>query len=228
MNKNKIRLILDSSVLEPIKFSIRGKLIQVELLQDFQNKTNTKIEIPSEIYKENFDGYVQIPLLGEDAPKENSTIQEEHLMMDDSRVTTMSKYNEGMSFHIVSVGDVRDIPMQVEESSQWKKLSNPDKACYYALNTYIDQGESAIVVANDKDLRFCASLCDLPNIGSTSLLAAMVLCDLISSQKGSGIYYSWKRTDPQWVLPRNEPFSVALNIEKQRKQKQELIWKNYE
>jgi len=86
------------------------------------------------------------------------------------------------------------------------------------------------VFSNDWHLRKqCVSYEGVDVYGTCSMLAGMVITEVISYQKGSFIYYEWFHQNPRWIPPeritrRKLRFGEVLSIERERVNNGKSFW----
>lgn len=215
MNKNKKYLVWDASAWEPYKFAIKNAYLSNDNIQEFQKIMKLEFYLTKEMKEEGSFSHSVQPDFFTSSPSATSSTMSQVYYLNDSGTITEEKCFNGAEFVINPIIDSR-MPQQRlwQSSNTWTKLSKADKSCQEISEILIDNGESAIVIANEKNLRKQLSLSGLPFKGSFAILADMVILNIISSQKGTKLYYKWKDYDPQWVPSRDLTFKQILDWEK--------------
>ena len=143
-----------------------------------------------------------------------------------------SRTQEDLSGYRNSGTYVQQIPLW-ESSSYWKKISSfqPDLSVVNLSRLLYEKEYIFSVLVNDWYLRQQLLLEGQSIIGSSALLAEMVLSDIISCQKGSFIYYNiWQQANSKFLPNKNNftkekyEFKEILQLARNKKQSRRNIF----
>jgi len=113
-----------------------------------------------------------------------------------------------------------------EESKYWKKLDEVDKSLIYAQRILTSNTTNTTTrvasLVNAEDLRNQHNIEGFEVYGSASMLAGMCLKGIISFQKATFLYYTWRKIDKRWTPQIS--FREVLEIEKERFKKGTSFW----
>ncbi len=103
-------------------------------------------------------------------------------------------------------------------------LSRTDRAAYELNAAFTYDSQVTISLVNDAALRREHAKQNLRVVGSSGLLAAMVVNDAIPRQKAASIYTIWFRKDKKWV-PQNMSFEAVMRQEQARSRSVNYFWR---
>jgi len=146
--------------------------------------------------------------------------------------TSNSRTQEDLSGYGNSDTSVRQISLW-ESSPHWKEISSSqsDLSIVNLSRLLYEKKYIFSVLVNDWHLRQQLLLEGQSIIGSSALLAEMVLSDIISCQKGSFIYYNiWQQADSKFLPNKNNftkekyEFKEILQLARNKKQNRRNIF----
>jgi membrane-bound inhibitor of C-type lysozyme len=237
-NMQKKVLIVDTSGIDPISYSISTKQLQLNLVHSFLNyagitlKTSYKCATKEFTYEYNRQGDLLVESISEDS-KTCVNIGVVYMSYNGGFSTTWN----GLGCVKIDVIDSSALEISTtncqtlwKTSIQWQnEMSQVDKSLINVAE--LIQTENRAILSNDYQVRVQCQNDGIKAYGTCSLLAGMTLANVISFQKGTSIYSNWVNKDRKWV-PKNRitketiTFKEILDIEKERIKNGLSFWIN--
>lgn len=230
--ENKI-LALDTSGIDPIRFSLKKNEIQINKLQDFFKQASIVAVTSYECVSQEFvyDHNRQQNMFVESLSNSSSTFEKNSIFL-----------NPNGDFYKTSQG--HDLQVNINNSqyeeistiniwkctSQWSnEMSEEDKSLIKLKEDY--KNISYAILTNDYNFRQQCEFEGINVYGTCSMLAGMVLSDTINYQKGTCIFKSWSEKEKKWIpselkTKRKLSFKEILEIEKNRIKEGRSFWIN--
>ncbi|NTU66811.1 MAG: hypothetical protein HGB08_02690 [Candidatus Moranbacteria bacterium] len=227
--KNKI-LIWDTSGIDPVRYSLKEDQIQIEKINAFYAQAGLKTATSSECvsceftYEHNNQRNILVESIANTSciSGKSGTV-----FLAANGDFSYSFYGSSISVNVIyskteGVSTLRGGTLW-KNSCQWtSNLSIEDKSLI-TITGVLDYSDCAILT-NDKGLRKQCDLEGVKNFGTCSMLAGMVISNIISYQKGTIIFKNWAEKDKRWIPKRT--FAEILNIERDRFDNGSSFWVN--
>lgn len=237
MTESKKALIIDSSGIDPLQFSLFEKHLNVVEVENFFNNANIDLFYSSACQTEFSFQYPTITpsLFVESISVSSQSFSNlvDAIYLSDSGVFSQSSFN-------VDYPKVASCQALSSESSStlwqfsphYNFLSLCDKSIIETAKNLRNSSETVAVLSNDWHLRQqCLGFEGINVYGTCSMLAGMVLSDIISYQKGIFIYYTWAITNARWIPNESKTreklkFKEIIEIERNRFRGGKSLWMN--
>ncbi|EKE15741.1 MAG: hypothetical protein ACD_11C00108G0035 [uncultured bacterium] len=235
--QNKI-LIIDTSGIDPIRYSISKKQLQLQQVHDFFICAGVSLATSYECMTKEFtyEHNCQKNLLVESISESSKTFtnpNKVYMSYDGDFSTTLS----GQDCLMIDIIDLKAVTSTTincqtlwKSSVQWQnEMSQIDQSLVNITQSI--KSEVCALLSNDYHTRIQCQNDGVKIYGTCSMLAGMTLTSTISYQKGSSIYSGWVKKDRKWV-PKNKitkksiTFKEILDIEKNRMKNGESFWIN--
>lgn len=235
VSENKI-LVIDSSGIDPISFSLSEKHFSDQIIKNFFNNSGIESYYSNDCIREFiFEHKEQKDLLVESIGKTSLTNGgDNEIYLSNNGTFSSSSLGE---YHCLPVYPLQSQqPIQIQEidssSSYYKHLSSEDKSILKVAKYKKAEGlcNNVAILVNDWNLKKQSIDCEaIPAFGTCSMLAGMVLNNAISYQKGTYIYKCWLARDPRWIPNdgnyKKLSFQKVLQIERERMNNKKSFWK---
>jgi len=223
-------LVVDRSGLDPIMFSLANKHLTSNTVSDFINDAGIDCYFSDFCRNEFLYQYnPQQSLFSEPLNMNKIT---DSIYLSDAGALSSSSFNINQLGIFASQSEISNSiqPTLWQNSPHYKYLSVEDKCIIQTPQQLRSEYSWVAVFSNDWHLREqCISYEGIYAYGTCSMLAGMVITDVISYQKGSFIYYEWLNQNPRWIpsekiTRRKLKFKEVLDIERERVNNGKSFW----